>query len=248
MTPEQITVPKQTWDALIAALNNWLELDSSDIDRKLLLLDTKSALAAANAVSGEPELVAIEGMPQGLGNEPEILAQWDEVKAASEGEFGKRQWHSVGAWLYEGDAIAVISDAVSHQKPETTPAPEGGAITFESDHFLGVRKMVQPLGWYCVSRDGLATQCADRDDALQCAKLGALDWPNSAPYRAVQLCEYTHPQASEPTVKDSLTVPAGWKLVPVEPDETMLSCGDMNLSCGAADVYLAMLAAAPEAK
>ncbi len=38
---------------------------------------------------------------------------------------------------------------------------------------------------------------------------------------------------------------SGWKLVPVEADETMLAVGDMNLMCGAADVYRAMLAAAP---
>jgi len=38
----------------------------------------------------------------------------------------------------------------------------------------------------------------------------------------------------------------GWVRVPVEPDETMESCGDMVLSCGAKDVYKAMLAAAPK--
>ena len=115
---EHLTVPRATWDALREALENWLELDSSDIDRKLLIRDTKEALTAANAVS---------------------------------------------------------------------------------DHFRGVTEMVQPLGWYCVSRDGLATQCADQRDAELTAKSANRDWPNSAPYRAVQLCEFeANPQATEP--------------------------------------------------
>lgn len=93
-----------------------------------------TAITAAKAVNVEPELVAIEGMPQGLGNEPEILAQWDAVKAASEGDYGKRQWHSVGAWLYEGDAIAVISDAVQPQaQGEATQLMVNGRNVFEID-------------------------------------------------------------------------------------------------------------------
>lgn len=68
-----------------------------------------------------------------------------------------------------------------------------------SDHFRGVTEMVQPLGWYCVSRDGLATQCADQRDAEVTAESANRDWPNSAPYRAVQLCEFeANPQATEP--------------------------------------------------
>ena len=43
--------------------------------------------------------------------------------------------------------------------------------------------------WYCIGKDGIATLCADKDDAEQSAKLASLDWPNNAPYRAVQLVE-----------------------------------------------------------
>lgn len=134
MTPEQITVPKQTWDALVAAVS-----------------------------------------------------------------FMRKQ---VKEWE-QGDAALTAAKAVSHQKPETTPAPEGGAITAENDHIEVPLGMVQPLGWYCVSRDGLATQCADQRDAEMTANSANRDWPNSAPYRAVQLCEYTHPQASEPAAPEA---------------------------------------------
>ena len=51
---------------------------------------------------------------------------------------------------------------------------------------------------------------------------------------------------ASPAAKDAGLVADGWKLAPVEPDETMTACGDMNLSCGAADVYRAMLAASPK--
>jgi hypothetical protein len=41
------------------------------------------------------------------------------------------------------------------------------------------------------------------------------------------------------------STPPGWVIVPREPTETMVSVGDMNHMCGAAEVYRAMLAAAP---
>lgn len=49
----------------------------------------------------------------------------------------------------------------------------------------------KPLGWYCVDKTGMATLCADEDDAIQSAKLTAQDWPRNAPYIATQL--YTAP-------------------------------------------------------
>jgi hypothetical protein len=47
----------------------------------------------------------------------------------------------------------------------------------------------EPANWYCIDKTGMATLCADEADALQNAKLAAMDWPNNAPYRAVQLVE-----------------------------------------------------------
>lgn len=85
------------------------------------------------------------------------------------------------------------------QAQAITPESAANAV---SDHFRGVTEMVQPLGWYCVSRDGLATQCADQRDAEVTAESADRDWPNSAPYRAVQLCEFeANPQATEPAGK-----------------------------------------------
>jgi hypothetical protein len=55
--------------------------------------------------------------------------------------------------------------------------------------------------WYCIDKTGMATLCADEDDARQSAKLAEQDWPRNAPYRAVQLCEYT-PPAAQPAVQD----------------------------------------------
>lgn len=70
------------------------------------------------------------------------------------------------------------------------------AALAQPDHIGDVNKLVTKEvslpkpHWYCVDKSGMATLCADQDDALQNAKMGALDWPNNAPYRAVQLCEY----------------------------------------------------------
>ena len=49
----------------------------------------------------------------------------------------------------------------------------------------------QEPSWYCVDKIGMATLCADKDDAEQSAKLAEQDFPRNSPYRAVQLCEYT---------------------------------------------------------
>lgn len=61
--------------------------------------------------------------------------------------------------------------------------------------------------WYCVDKSGRATLCADRDDALQNAKMGAWDWPNNAPYRAVQLCEYQSARTEQEPVA---AIHIGW--------------------------------------
>ena len=207
-----ITVPRATWDAMREALVSAANFISPYSRGEQVLEKVDAALTAANAVSHPkpetapppeggaitsesaanavsapkglfvdliashgPEFVA-EMAALSLTNEGDMLAKQPEILAEYTGINGHRQWASVGAWLYEGDAIAVISD-----------------------HFPDATKMVQPLGWYCVSRDGIATQCADQRDAEMTAKSGNRDWPNSAPYRAVQLCEFdAHHQASEP--------------------------------------------------
>lgn len=115
-------------------------------------------------------------------------ATWDAMREALEHiqrciGFDKATIHQGSATWYEIDDAITAANAVS-------------------DHFRGVTEMVQPLGWYCVSRDGLATQCADQRDAELTAKSANRDWPNSAPYRAVQLCEFeANPKATEPAGK-----------------------------------------------
>ena len=43
--------------------------------------------------------------------------------------------------------------------------------------------------WYCVSQDGRATLCAGKHDALENVASQNVDWPRSAPHRAVQLVD-----------------------------------------------------------
>lgn len=45
------------------------------------------------------------------------------------------------------------------------------------------------LRWYCVSKDGAATLCANQADANQNAKLADEMWPRLGPHRAVQLVD-----------------------------------------------------------
>ena len=57
---------------------------------------------------------------------------------------------------------------------------------------------VQEPRWYFVDKTGVAILCTDEDDAKQGAKQAEKAWPRFAPYRAVQLCEYTTPPAPAP--------------------------------------------------
>ena len=66
----------------------------------------------------------------------------------------------------------------------------------------------QESRWYCIDNIGMATLCADEEDAKQNAKLAEREWPLHAPYKAVQLCEYASlaPQpAQEPVAWVGLT-------------------------------------------
>ena len=56
--------------------------------------------------------------------------------------------------------------------------------------------------WYCIGR---AMLCANENDAKKCAKENARDWPNNAPYRAVQLVE-----VMQALVQGEPAVPKAW--------------------------------------
>jgi hypothetical protein len=45
----------------------------------------------------------------------------------------------------------------------------------------------EPAHWYSLSREGIATLCADERDARQVAADSELSWPAGRPHRAVQL-------------------------------------------------------------
>ena len=49
--------------------------------------------------------------------------------------------------------------------------------------------------WYRVNKDGMATLCADREDAEKEAKDANMAWPHTAPHRAVQLVEVADVEA-----------------------------------------------------
>ena len=217
---DQITVPRETWDAMretLERVGKAIPLGQSTVKTCYAINNihrdaVHAALTAANAVSSPkglfvdliashgPDFVA-EMAGVSLTNEGDMLAKQPEILAQYSGFNGHRQWATGSAWLYPGDAIAVISD-----------------------HFRGVTKMVQPLGWYCVSRDGLVTQCADQRDAEMTAQSGNRDWPGSAPYRAVQLCEFeANPQATEPAWRPIETAPKdGSEILLAHPDGSMV--------------------------
>jgi hypothetical protein len=67
---------------------------------------------------------------------------------------------------------------------------------------------VQEPRWYFVDKTGVAILCTDEDNAKQGAKQAEKAWPRFAPYRAVQLCEYTTAPAPAPVQEsDCVLVP-----------------------------------------
>jgi len=65
----------------------------------------------------------------------------------------------------------------------------GAAVERKSKEKNAAAQPVTTARWYCIDKIGVATLCADEDDAIQNARQAEKDWPNNAPYRAVQLCE-----------------------------------------------------------
>lgn len=47
--------------------------------------------------------------------------------------------------------------------------------------------------WYCLSRDGLATLCADEEDAKEVAAESWVMYPNNGPYRVAQMVDRQQP-------------------------------------------------------
>jgi len=100
------------------------------------------------------------------------------------------------------------------------PAGEGvfSAVMMARDDMSEVLKQalaappVQEPRWYCVDKTGVAILCTDEDDAKQGAKQAEKAWPRFAPYRAVQLCEYTAPPAPVPlTDEQREEIAKGWR-------------------------------------
>ena len=96
------------------------------------------------------------------------------------------------------DCITAMEAALSDDQPYIDRCK--AAITQAKqalDHVPDAGKMVQPLGWYVIDKDGLVTQCADKEDAKSVAAACFVRYPRNSPYRAVQLCEYVQPQAKQ---------------------------------------------------
>lgn len=63
--------------------------------------------------------------------------------------------------------------------------------------------------WYMVNKSGMATLCADREDAERAASYAQAEWPRLGPHRAVQLIEigcYTPPAVVEPLTDEQIKV------------------------------------------
>jgi len=70
--------------------------------------------------------------------------------------------------------------------------------------------------WYMINAIGMATLCADRDDAERCARDADVAWPRHAPHRAVQLVESSNVdelRSAAQAVVDRWDTPL-WKDVP----------------------------------
>ncbi len=59
-----------------------------------------------------------------------------------------------------------------------------------------VERPVRPAAearWYCLSREGMATLCADEEDAKEVAAESWVLYPNNGPYRVAQMVDRQQP-------------------------------------------------------
>jgi hypothetical protein len=132
--------------------------------------------------------------------------------------------------IKQAQDVALINEGDMPITSETGNAatPEASAITAGNGQ---AQEPVEPLFYHRPTCNGEMYEGPWHANSTQVRM-----FPQEKRHELVPLCAWSAPKQAEPE---------GYKRVPVEPDETMLSCGDMNLSCGAYDVYRAMLAAAP---
>tara|TARA_R110000823_G_scaffold225669_3_gene353428 strand:- start:1916 stop:2185 length:270 start_codon:yes stop_codon:yes gene_type:complete len=84
----------------------------------------------------------------------------------------------------------MLTDALIHSL--MTEAGCGGALTPSVRRFAQAcaaagRAMPADARWYALDRDGVATLCANEDDAQRTADESRAAFPRNAPYRAVQM-------------------------------------------------------------
>jgi hypothetical protein len=49
------------------------------------------------------------------------------------------------------------------------------------------------MHWYVIDKEGLATLCADKQDAETTAKEADMEWPKNAPHWVAQIVEVEQP-------------------------------------------------------
>ena len=99
---------------------------------------------------------------------------------ALEGPFHKSRAAVIAAWNTRA-ALAAPAVPPGWQPIETAPAPLGP-----------VERVVRPgaeARWYCLSREGMATLCADEEDAKEVAAESWVAWPQNGPYRVAKMVD-----------------------------------------------------------
>ena len=94
--------------------------------------------------------------------------------------------------------------------------------------------------WYCVNNMGMATLCADKEDAEDVARTCDMEWPRQGPHRAVQLVEAPkiHYPMAEPVAWMWRVADSDWQLESTCPPARPLAIVEPLYTGYMADAYI----------
>lgn len=91
--------------------------------------------------------------------------------------------------------LEAVKRAERSSTPGGIPDPAGAWVRYD-DHAAALARAAHaaapkaaPARWYMINAVGMATLCADKQDAEQAAADAQAAWPHAGPHRAVQMLE-----------------------------------------------------------
>lgn len=115
----------------------------------------------------------------------QLQAAWAQLEAIGAGGVSGKRITDDGALGALQACEQAYHQMIANGTPQDCRAHDAARVAFW--RVFGGNAQSTDARWYAVAADGVATLCADREDARDTAAEAAQCYPNEAPYIAVQL-------------------------------------------------------------